>query len=294
MLRYPLPLTDNFVFKSLFSHHEDILLDLLNSFPEFQASKKILSLKVLNPELPKLTDIDKLSVLDIHAEDVSGNKFLIEMQSEKEESFPNRILYYWSKIYSKTLKKGNDYNLLKKVYSINFIKFNFLPSKKFYSVFELRERLESEIVLTEDLEIHIIELPKFHSELLKLNSEFESWVFALKNGHELKGVEMNTLTKKNPKLKKVFKEYKEYTLSTNSRAYQELKKKSEMVMNSRLSLAMKESKLKGKLEGKLEGELETALKFLDFGMSITQVSKITGIPKKEILSFREKQLSNKS
>ncbi|MDX1959716.1 MAG: hypothetical protein SFU98_14165 [Leptospiraceae bacterium] len=34
-----LPLTDNFVFKAIFSQNPDLLLDLLNSFPEFQKTK---------------------------------------------------------------------------------------------------------------------------------------------------------------------------------------------------------------------------------------------------------------
>ncbi|MDX1957017.1 MAG: hypothetical protein SFU98_00495 [Leptospiraceae bacterium] len=36
-----LPLTDNFVFKAIFSQNPDLLLDLLNSFPEFQKTKRI-------------------------------------------------------------------------------------------------------------------------------------------------------------------------------------------------------------------------------------------------------------
>ena len=66
-----IPFTDNFLFKALFSQHEDILLDLLNSFPEFQNKKQILKIKVLNPELPKVTELEKLSILDILAEDVN-------------------------------------------------------------------------------------------------------------------------------------------------------------------------------------------------------------------------------
>ena len=78
MKKTRLPFTDNFAFKAIFAQHEDLLLDLLNSFPEFSGEKKIVSLKVLNPELPKLADLDKLSVLDIHAQDQTGSKFLIE------------------------------------------------------------------------------------------------------------------------------------------------------------------------------------------------------------------------
>ncbi|MDX1959933.1 MAG: hypothetical protein SFU98_15285 [Leptospiraceae bacterium] len=41
-MRNILPLTDNFVFKAIFSQNPDLLLDLLNSFPEFQENKNLL------------------------------------------------------------------------------------------------------------------------------------------------------------------------------------------------------------------------------------------------------------
>ena len=68
-----LPLSNDFVFKSIFAKNEDLLLDLLNSFPEFSGKKQIRNLQVMNPELPKSFKDDKLSILDIRAEDISGN-----------------------------------------------------------------------------------------------------------------------------------------------------------------------------------------------------------------------------
>ena len=46
-------LTVDFAFKALFGKNEDLLLGLLNSFPQFQGKKKLKSLKVLNSEIPK-------------------------------------------------------------------------------------------------------------------------------------------------------------------------------------------------------------------------------------------------
>jgi predicted transposase/invertase (TIGR01784 family) len=167
-------------------------------------------------------------------------------------------------------------------------------------VFQLREKEYSEILLTEDLEIHIIELPKFHAELQRLNSDFESWIFVLKNGHELKGEEMNTLTKKNPKLKKVLNGQKEYSLNPKSRYYKELKQKSEMVMNSRISYAHNEGiekgieigEQKGIKIGEQKGELKKAFIISDElkerGFPIKEICEITGLTEKQILEYRKK------
>ena len=105
-----LPLSNDFVFKAVFAKNPDLLTDLLNSFPEFSGEKRIRNLRVLNPELPKKFHKDKLSILDISAEDISGNKFLIEMQASSSAFFGERVLYYWSKLFAGSLKEGVPYS----------------------------------------------------------------------------------------------------------------------------------------------------------------------------------------
>ncbi len=277
-----LPFTDNFLFKVLFSKNENQLLELLNSFPEFQNDKKILKIKVLNPEIPKASELEKLSVLDIHAEDRKGNKFSIEMQSQMEVGFEKRILFYSSKIYTKSLKKGEEYSLLPKIYSISFLEFDLLKTKNYHSVFQLREKENPELILTEALEFHIIELRKIKSELSKLVTDFETWLYLFRKGHELKEEEMNTLVKKNPKLKKTLDEYKEYTSNPKNKNLIEARRKSRLVLNGQVAAA--------KIVGKLEGKLETAIDFLHFGMPLEQVCKVTGLTEKQILDFKKNQV----
>ena len=274
--------TDNFLFKVLFSKNENQLLELLNSFPEFQNEKKILKINVLNPELPKATELEKLSVLDIHAEDLNGNKFIIEMQSQIEVGFEKRILFYSSKIYTKSLKKGEKYFLLPKIYSISFLEFDLLKTKNYHSVFQLREKENPELILTDDLEFHIIELRKTKSELSKLVTDFETWLYLLRNGHDLKENEMNTLVKKNPKLKKTLDEYKEYTSNPKNKNLIEARKKSRLVLNGQIAAA--------KLEGIEKGKLVTSIELLAWGMPMVQVCKITGLTEKQILDFKKSQV----
>lgn len=277
------PFTDNFLFKALFSQHEDMLLDLLNSFPEFSDEKKILKIKVLNPELPKATDLEKLSILDIHAEDINGNKFLIEMQSQMESGFEKRILYYWSQTYSKSLKKGDEYGILPKIYSISFLDFELVKNQKVHSIFQLREKDSPEILLTSDIEFHIIELKKLKEKLTNLDSDFESWLFLLKNGHNLSEEEMNTLVKKNPKLQKVFKEYDSYSSDPKNKSLLDARRKSLLYINTQIAFAEK----KGIEKGKLEGKLEAALALLNFGNPLETVVKVTGLTEKQILEYKK-------
>jgi hypothetical protein len=46
-----LPPSNNFVFKALLVKNEALVIDILNSFPEFEGERKITEIKILNPEL---------------------------------------------------------------------------------------------------------------------------------------------------------------------------------------------------------------------------------------------------
>lgn len=125
-MNYLLPLYDNYIFKKVFTKDKEILLDLLNSFPQFQGRKKITKIRILNPEILGSKKKVKDTILDIHAEDLSGSIFLIEMQTNSQEGFSKRILFNWSKLYSMSLNKGKGYKELPKVYSINFLNFSLI------------------------------------------------------------------------------------------------------------------------------------------------------------------------
>jgi len=253
-----LPLFDDFVFKAIFGKNPDLLLDLLNSFPEFSGEKEIREIRVLNPEIPKDGKLEKLSILDMNAQDILGNKFLIEIQASRQISFPKRALYYWSKLYTKSLRKGQNFKLLPKVYSFNFLNYIQLPNtSEFHSVFHLLEKNNSNLRLTEDLEIHIVELPKLlaHSNF---NTKLENWVYLLRVAQNLKGEEMKTLEKSNPKIKKAVSELRTISKSEAKRYLYESRLKSELVYNTGMVDAFDRGLEKG-IEQGLEKGIEQGL-----------------------------------
>ncbi len=242
-------LTVDFAFKSLFAPNPDLLISLINSFPSFQGENRVVSLKVLNPEIPKEMDSEKLSFLDIKAANEKGEKFLIEMQAFPQSSFTKRALYYWSKVYSRGLTKGQDYEDLKKVYSINFVKKSIWKNHSEYlSTFHLLEK-DRKFTLTEDLEIHIVELEKFVEHFYGLKTDLESWIYLLKESSNLKGEHMKTLEQKSPSIKKAISELKTISRSPKSRELYEARRKAELDYNSNMNGAFR----KGKAEGLEEG-----------------------------------------
>ncbi len=277
-----LPLTNDFTFKAVFSNDEDVLIDLLNSFPEFQGKNKIASLKVLNPEIPKDMNSDKGIVLDIKAVDSKGNKFLIEMQASSQLYFPQRALYYWSKLYSKSIGKGQDFEKLPRVYSINFVNFPLFKNEpRFYWSFQVSSKEQPEILLTEDLSIHIIEIPKFHLELDSIQNPLDYWVYLLKEAVNIKGEQMKTLQKKNPKIKKAINKLKFVSHDKESRELYEARLKTELDYKARFAFQLQKMREEGIQEG-IErgiekGKVETAKQLLAWGMKREQICKITGL-----------------
>ncbi|HRG47658.1 MAG TPA: Rpn family recombination-promoting nuclease/putative transposase [Leptospiraceae bacterium] len=277
-----LPLTNDFTFKAVFSKEDDVLIDLLNSFPDFQGKNQITAIKILNPEMPRDMKTYKAIVLDIKAIDQSGNKFLIEMQASRQPFFTQRVLYYWSKLYSKSITKGQDYKNLTKVYSFNFVNFEIFPKQdRFYWSFQISDKNQNEIILTEDLNIYIIEMPKFLKDLDSLQSPLDFWIYLLKEVTHLKGEQMKTLKKKNPKIKKALDELKFVSQDKRSRELYEARLKTEMDYSARFEYQLQKMKEEGKLEGLQEGirktKVETAKQLLAWGMKRDQIRKITGL-----------------
>ena len=94
----------DFAFKKLFASDLLSLTALINAIlPE---DEHLTQVTLLNPFNERSFSKDKLSVLDIQAMDALGRYYNIEMQITDEVCYSQRVLYYWSKLYSGQLKKG--------------------------------------------------------------------------------------------------------------------------------------------------------------------------------------------
>ncbi|MCX7114180.1 MAG: PD-(D/E)XK nuclease family transposase [Proteobacteria bacterium] len=76
---------------------------------------------------------DKLSVVDVKAKDSEGGLYQIEIQLLTYRHLPERMVYTWCDIISQQLQSGNDYSLLKPVYSIWLLAENLLPGETEYA-----------------------------------------------------------------------------------------------------------------------------------------------------------------
>jgi predicted transposase/invertase (TIGR01784 family) len=141
---------------------EEQLLSFLNAVLGRVGDQALLSIEIT--EARTLTaDIigNKSSVLDVRARTAGGTLVNIEVQLRNLGNMDRRSLFYWSWEYSKQLGSGQDYRALPNVVAINIVNFEFLPSRGFHTCFHLWEDTERDLLLTDALEIHFVDMVKF-------------------------------------------------------------------------------------------------------------------------------------
>jgi predicted transposase/invertase (TIGR01784 family) len=282
-----LPLYNDFVFKALLVKNPDILLDILNSFPTFQGMHRIKEITILNPELPKSTDLEKGSILDIRATDESGRSFLIEMQGTPKPFLPERLVLYWAKVFAGSIIKGDEYSILPKVFSISFLNFKLIKySKEFHTTFRILDVKTGKIALTDVLEMHTIELPKIGKKISSLHSDLEKWVYLFREAQNLKEEPLKELISKNPMMEKATTELEYLSQDPKTRQAYEDRLKAEWDYNTGMKSAYRDGELKGKKEGELKGKLdnaiETAKKMKEEGFNIEQIIRISGLSESQL------------
>jgi predicted transposase/invertase (TIGR01784 family) len=165
--------------------HTPILINLLHSILKPGPGEEITELQILNPFTDKMEPDDKLSILDIRARDALGRQFNVEMQMLAVASLRQRILYYWSKLYTQQLPTGDDYDLLRPTISVCFVDgVLFRGVQEYHLEFRLTEKALG-ISLTEDLAIHFFELPKFRLTADELTTPLDTWLYFLRYAETL-------------------------------------------------------------------------------------------------------------
>ena len=157
------PLND-YIFKRIMGEEEskDNLISFLNAILDSDDKKKLVSLEIIdNKELTKEMITDKTGRLDVRAKTADGTQLDIEVQLTNQKNMEKRTMFYWGKLFLDTIKQGEDYINLSKVITINILDFDFLDIEKFHSKFHLWEDDEKNYILTDLIEIHFIEMPKF-------------------------------------------------------------------------------------------------------------------------------------
>ena len=161
LMKYLDPKAD-LTFKKVFGEHPDLVKSLLNALLPFKnEEEEITSVTYLTPEMVPQTPTRKYSIVDVRCEDAQGRQFIVEMQMVWSVEFKQRVLFNASKAYVKQLNRGEDYSLLKPVYSLNLVNEVFEPElEDYYHYYHLVHEEHTDKVI-DGLHLVFVELPKF-------------------------------------------------------------------------------------------------------------------------------------
>lgn len=295
-----LDLKQDYVFKRIFSKPEnnEALKDLLEAILNI----KIKTIQVKNPELPKNYSLEKLGILDIRAYVNNDTILDIEMQMHNVSTIVHRNISYSSKIIAEQLQVNEDYMLLKKFISINFLGENLLNRDTYHSIVHLKfEDIEPEKyvemnydkqqdVLTNLIEFHYIELKKFLKKNPEICDKLNQWLYLLCG----KGDKIKMISKDNKSIEKVTKELEEMSMDENERLEAYKARLAEWEYNYTMAKekadGIAEGEAKGEARGiaqgikagKLEKQKEIAKNMKNKGMDNQSIAELTGLSLEEI------------
>jgi len=180
--KYINPFTD-FGFKKLFGTelNKDLLIAFLNDviLPE---NKKIQDLTYKSAEFMGQTESDRKAIFDLYCISASGERFIVEMQKAKQNYFKDRSVYYASfPIQEQALKKDWNYKL-NEVYTVGILDFVFdarQKDKEVRHVVKLRD--QNCQVFYDKLTFIYLEMPNFTKTEEELETNYDKWLYALKN-----------------------------------------------------------------------------------------------------------------
>jgi len=160
------------------------------------------------------------------------------------------------------------YKVLKPTICINLINFDIIPDvDKVHTCFFIREMKNPQLILTDHLVIHFLELTKF----LKISgfaSQFERWMGFFKYEEQVEDI-MEIIIKDDPVLQKAHNRYKQFTQNSERMELYEGRMKWQLQYNTDIKYA-KEQGI----------ELEkwiVAEKRLADGIAIERVAQYTGL-----------------
>ena len=238
-----LPLTSDYVFKRIFSKggNERILKSLLEAILEI----KIQKIEVKNPEIPKETIKEKLSVLDIKAE-INENIILdIEMQVGNTIAIDKRLVVYSSKLVSGDIKVAEEYLDAKNTIVICITTDNILKRNAYMSVARLKfeETQEKRYVnmgyekeeenLTDMVSYYIIELTKLKENKPRTADLLEKWLLIIGGDAEM----MEKCRKEEGEIKEAIEQLEEMSADEKEREIYEQREKGRLIYNTEMNAA---------------------------------------------------------
>jgi predicted transposase/invertase (TIGR01784 family) len=269
------PLNDYLFLKVMGEKGDEVqLLAFLNAVLKRPKKEKLKSVEIIeNKSLSADIIGGKSCVLDVLAVLENGDKVNVEVQLRNLGNMDKRSLYYWSREFVKGLTSGHEYQEVPNVIAINILDYVFFQEvPDFHAVFHIWED-HHDIKLTDALEIHFIEMPKFRliGERDVENDFLHRWLSYLdpKSPKEL----VEEVIKMDMAIQEAEMKMRTVTQDEESLRLYEMREKAQYDWTSGVNHAKRE----GRAEGAIQKQIEIAKSLLSKGFPIDLIYETTGL-----------------
>ncbi len=263
--------------KANFQVLEGLLTTLLN--------EEIKIVNLLESESNQEEEFDKYNRVDMLAENSKGELVLIEVQNNNEYAYFQRMLFGTSKLVTEYINRGEGYDKVRKVYSVNIVYFSLGHGKDivYHGKTEFRGIHNNDILeLTpfqkQTFKVDVVSqlYPEYY--ILKVNdfnsvakTPLEEWIAYLNTGQIDDNAKAPGLDVAREKLK-----IDNMNKDEKNAYYRHLD--NIVILRDNINTERAE----GRAEGREEGIIEVARNLKSMGMPTDAISKATGLSGKEI------------
>ena len=272
-------------------NRKNLTLSFLNAILNKDEREYFTDITFLDKDNEPLTLDGKLSKLDIRADLNDGTQVDIEVQVCPFKLMAERSLYYWSKMYSEQLEKGAEYKKLKNAIAINLLAFDYLEDEQdWHNIYNLLN-VKSHKKLTDHIEIHFLELPKFTLKDMRKIRASEAWLAYFSGKYSKEELEEIAMT--TPAIKEAV-EFEDTFLQDKieRRAYEQREKAirnafKEEGLQQGLEQGLQQGLQQGMQKGLYQQAIQTAKNMLKDKVDIKLISKYTNLSVEEIKKINE-------
>ena len=264
---------------------EGLLTTLLN--------EKITICRMLESESNQEEEYDKSNRVDILAEDSKGRLILFEIQNNNEYAYFQRMLFGVSKLVTEYIRRGQGYENIRKIYSINIVYFALGAGKDivYHGTTEFRGIHNNDILQLSPFQREKFEVdtvsqlyPEYY--ILRVNDfdkwskyPLEQWIYFLNTGDIPEDADAPGLGEARKRLV-----IDSLTKAEKNAYYRHLD--NVVILRDNITTERAEGRAEGRVEGRAEGraeeKIEIARNLKACGVDVVTIMSATGLSAEEV------------
>ena len=274
---------------------------VLEGFMTTLLGEKITIQRLLESESNQESEYDKYNRVDILAEDSKGTLLLFEIQNNNEYAYFQRMLFGVSKLLTEYINRGQGYENIRKVYSINIVYFSLGVGTDtvYHGKTEFRGIHNNELLKLSPFQqetFKVSEVSQLYPEyyILRVNdfnhwskAPLEQWIYFLNTGEIPDDATAPGLNEARERLK--LGELSKDELKAYYRHLDNV-----VILRDNINTERAEGRLEGRAEGRLEGREEGRIEgraeekralargFKAAGTPVAVIAQVTGLAVEEI------------